>query len=350
MAKAYYLSVNGGENFEAEALLTTADITLVTNEVANSFFSLKDSADNIYIMCMFTTNYNTDTKLKIIKITSLGIKTSATVNWRYSGFYDSRLSPMFVLSRDEQTIFAFINNSGSTAQGNLYSLSTIFTDGGYITTSTVLVLNTNSLKFAIYQDRYIWTASDTTVSIYDYATKALIDSETTTATVNYGMCVSVDNTCYLLYYTGSSIVLVKFVLNDNTITKTTVAVPNDAINAKQMVIDKWGDLVILTNSGTASHLLKYTTAGLLIQDLNLSVAEILGVGRVAFSLNVYSTKNLNGTLKDCQVSVENDLIFLLSEPVTSQGQSFGHFTRELMTGNTTYNNDNGGDNNLSVRA
>ena len=43
--------------------------------------------------------------------------------------------------------------------------------------------------------------------------------------------------------------------------------------AKQILIDKWGDLIILTNSGTASTLLKYTTAGTLIDTKNLAGAR-----------------------------------------------------------------------------
>lgn len=254
--------------------LTTADITLDTGIVANQFYFVKDSQDNIYIICWSST---TQTWWKIIKITSSGIVTRARFKFSdsYIGNDLGYFTPFIILSRDELSIFAggqVIN----TAKACLMHIELDFTDNvDFSSTKIITSVAYNGLLSSIYQDRYIWTTSGTTISVYDYTTKALIASATgfilgaTNAFANtlYSMCLSSNNELYIIgEYGGYS--LNKVTLNGTVLASTRLVVA-DFSNNKQMLIDKWGDLVILTNSGTASHLLKYTTAGDLIEDKTL---------------------------------------------------------------------------------
>ena len=68
---------------------------------------------------------------------------------------------------------------------------------------------------------------------------------------------------------------------------------------KQLLIDRFGDLIILTNSNTTSTLLKYSNTGTLIDTVSLSV----GTNKGAYGLQVYS-KN-DGS--KCWVQFSNDM-------------------------------------------
>jgi hypothetical protein len=235
--------------------LTTEDITLNivggSSGIANIFYTIKDSNDNMFVFCgNTTTSYGS---LNIIKIDKSGNKTIVKNSSQYNGnnFGSRSLSP--TLSRDESIIYCMMYRAA-----NAYSL--------YAVDTTTLSQSysfgfTTAWQFAIYQDRFIWVANGTTLYIYDYVSKSQLDSETIAS--NKCLCCDTNNVLYLIGGISEPYVLTKAVFNGiNTIVETTLAsITGQFANAKQMIIDKWGDLIILTNSGTVSTLLKYKTDG-----------------------------------------------------------------------------------------
>jgi hypothetical protein len=253
--------------------LTTADIMLIPNTIANQFFSVKDSQDNIYIFCGYYSSgeYPISCFGRIIKIDKLGNKTYTNLPYgTNTSMIVNTKGKQIALTRDEQNVI--ISNSYSD-NDNIIPVTAFDAD---INTGVDRVSFGNIITdkyWDLYQDRYIWTASGSTVSVYDYTTKALIDSETITSSSNYTLCVDVNNVSYLIYDVYGATYLQKNILNGSTITKTVYSVIVEMSKAKQMLIDKWGDLIILTNSGTKSRLLKYTTAGVIIENKDIGGAK-----------------------------------------------------------------------------
>lgn len=60
--------------------------------------------------------------------------------------------------------------------------------------------------------------------------------------------------------------LYKFIFDGVSVITYTKLNSIDPSFFRQSIIDKWGDLIIITNTGTASTLLKYSTAGVKIGD------------------------------------------------------------------------------------
>jgi len=275
MAKAsqYY---NGTDWIQTQ--LDVADYTTTSNIVCSFFYTIKDKFDNLYILC-FTNGSGWDDGIPFIKITKDGIKTVTKVSsYNDECRHNSNIS--LCLSKDQLSVFATFTDS--LVEG-LKSLNTDMTTTSIRGTQ----IFSNVSKFAIYKDLYIWVASGTTVKIYDYTTKAELasvsligDWQGTT-----GITCSTDNTLYIIgrstYY---GLQINKFAFNGvNVLTKTYYTITNN-IYTKQLLIDPFGDLIILTNSGTASTLLKYTTAG-------VQIGAAVTLDNPSYNLNI-------GKLKD----------------------------------------------------
>lgn len=315
MSKAIQYSTDGGATWLAQVSLSVADYTLPNGNIATYFLSVKSSIDDVYILCGYDSQYD---RMKIIKISNIGIK---TVSWLDVNNSAQQSEMQFIsLSRDEQTLFfTALNNGIQTSQPvTLFSIPTNFSSGSITPTQLFQVWNYNGDgKVAIYQDRYIWVASGTTVKIYDYTTKAELASVALASTAQL-IAVNTTNTAYCVDPSGA---LSSLVFNGiSTITKTGI---NGSMSntMKQLLIDKWGDLIILTNTGTASTLLKYTTAG-------VQVGATLSLGGAFYNLNTdalgsYYYSNALGSYK---VAAN-----------TAQGQAFtGVGTKIRGSGMTTY--------------
>ncbi len=294
--------------------LDVADYT-ISSVVCDTFHCIKDSQDTIYIYCSKT---GTNVFRKIIKITSAGVK---TVTQSTTGFH-SNAKVLLCLSRDESRLYFIDNPTSTLAQSRLQYVSVSdLTGSNYTPVEGLTNGTTYADSFNLYQDRYIWVASGTTVKIYDYTTKAELASNSTVN--NAFITVNTDNVCYMLSGdgTGETFVLKKAVFNPNTLTLTNLTSDGIARFAKQLLIDKYGDLIILTNSGTASTLLKYTTAG-------VQIGTTLTLGGAFYNLN---------TDKDGNYYYSNALGTYKIVANTAQGQAFtGVGTKIRGSGMTTY--------------
>ena len=250
--------------------LTEADITIRyanVNIVANNFHSVKDSKDNIYISCFPINNQDTGQDGnygKIIKISKDGTKSIAYVNQWYKAYTNENQGDM-VLSKDESRLY--VQNIGGNGYREICYLNVAdITNGATVATSAFLNTSTVMNKFAIYQDLYIWVASGTTVKIYDYTTRQELASRTVTNTTGAIVCDKENNLYRIEFYLAGDY---RAKINKLTFDGiSTISSPTDITGSiglynyeKQLIIDKCGDLIILTNSDTASTLLKYTTTG-----------------------------------------------------------------------------------------
>jgi hypothetical protein len=306
--------------------LTTQDILIEyanLDVVANNFHTVKDSNDNIYISCFPLNNQSSGVAPeygKIIKIDKLGNKTISKIGLWYKA-YTAENQGVMILSRDETKLFVSQINAAGKREIATVDIADIV-DDQTITTTAFMNTSTTSHKFAIYQDRYIWVASGSTVKIYDYETKAELASASTTNTV-FSLCCSDTNTLYITDYNQQIKKLVFNGVSIITVTALTV-LQTQLVNVKQLLIDKWGDLIILTNSGTVSTLLKYTTAG-------VQIGTTLGLSGASYNLNTdyegnYYYSNALGTYK---ITAN-----------TAQGQAFtGTGTLIRSSGMTTYGNN-----------
>lgn len=328
MAKAVHYN-NG--NIWQQFGLDVADYTLITGQMANQFCCIKDSKDNLFVFCGADTSAGGDSggKGKIIRISSTGVKTSATLNWNYSCYPQVKAA----IHRDElHAMIETYTSNPSLSQKLYWSIPLDFANGDLISEPSEKIASADS-KFAIYQDRYIWVASGTSVKIYDYTTKAELASYTIGTLTYANILVDTDNVCYVSFKSSSATFnqLVKLVYNNTPTLQPTTIIANEyptsdfkALVLKQMLIDKYGDLIILTNSGTESTLMKYTTAG-------VQVGTALTLGGDYYNLNTdkdgnYYYSNALGTYK------------ILAN--TAQGQAFtGVGTKIRDSGMTTYGNN-----------
>jgi len=269
--------------------LTTADITLGLGwqsivEQATYFISIKDSDDNLYMLC--GKSGLSSSRAKFIKITKTGIKTIATLNYDYSASldYHTYYTNNMVLSRDNQSIVCTLRKpGGSNDISSIYELPTVFDDGTAIAPINFFptLAYSSVAKFAIYKDLYIWVASGNTVKIYDYTTKAELAS-VSPGESGYLICCDNNNTAYALYHSIDTLTLRKITFNGYTLSNTLIFNGNIGYayyTPKQLLIDPFGDLIILTNSGTASTLLKYTTAG-------VQIGTAITLANPSYNLNV----------------------------------------------------------------
>jgi hypothetical protein len=314
MGKAvqYYNGLNWQQFGVTEADYITGGI------VSDIFTSVKDSNDNLYIICQKTgTAYSYLPIIKISKNGTINKYLTAGKTWAYRVLLES-CSP--ILSRDESKLFFMADTGGGDIQ--LFSINLINLAAGYnITTEMGLGYHTANPKFAIYQDRYIWVSVGSTVRIYDYDTKAELAS--VTYRDNYSICAMPNMDRLIMYGVDTAGAIVKYEYNNTSTIATTQLATNvgDAYNYKYMLIDKWGDLIILQKE--TPKLLKYTTSGTLIQSISL--------GTTYYNLNT-----------DSQGSYYylNALATYKIAANTAQGQNFtGTGTKILDSGMTTYGNN-----------
>jgi hypothetical protein len=308
--------------------ISDADITLSNGQIANSFYTIKDGGDNTYILCGRT--IDNPCKAKIIKMTSSGIKTVNNMNKSDFGsentgnWVANNVNHQMFISRDQQ--YLFISTSSSDAANQIIHRIPISDLIGGELPANQFAGFSGGIKFAIYQDRYIWVASGTTVKIYDYGSRA----ELASVSVNYqilAICVSGNNICYTIDGQSSVYEITKFVFDgNNQINKTSYGATTALTYSKQMLIDKWGDLIVIANSGSNTGLQKYTNSGILKEDLNLS--------GLFYNLNTDSQGNYY---------YSNSLATYKIAANTAQGQNFtGTGTKILDSGMTTYGNDTTG--------
>jgi hypothetical protein len=305
--------------------VTKADIT-VQGVVCTFFYTVKDSLDNLYILC-FTNGTGWDANIPFIRISKTGIKTVTTL-YSYNDECRHSSNINLSLSRDEQSLFVTFSNS------SVIGLKQIKTDMSMTSIRTTPILTAVN-KFAIYQDRYIWVSVGSTVRIYDYDTKAELASVSSNVG-NWDGSISIicdiGNNFYVTNYHYNSIVdewtrLHKIVFNGTSITYTnSYLLQNYDMKIKQLLIDKWGDLIILTNSGTASTLLKYTTAG-------VQIGTALNLADPSYDLNTDRSGNYyySTAINTYKITAN-----------TAQGQAFtgtGTSIRGSGSGMTTYGNN-----------
>jgi len=244
-----------------QTLITDDDLLMADNKVATTA-SIKDSHDNLFIICIGGLN-NYDRYFKVIKITKDGVKSvSKSTNlvriastWTVNDINQ-------VVSRDGSKIFLWVDTPGTNS--NIISINTADINGNDFTYSNVIETAATP-KFAIYKDLYIWVAFDATVKIYDYTTKTCIDTDGATIIASLAICCSTGNILYSA--SNGKLQVITFNAGASTITDAlsvaTIECAGITSETKQLHIDPFGDLIILTNSGTASTLLKYTTEGVL---------------------------------------------------------------------------------------
>lgn len=337
MAKSVQYSNNSGTSFTALGV-SVADYTLSGGGIADGFYSVKDSNDNLYILCTLQGNW--DRYARIIKIDKTGVITNPIQNTTLINDQNSRIE--LKLSRDEKTIFFLAR--AENLNGNLYSVDVDNLDTFNIYMLNVYGVGVSYIRgFAIYKDQYIWVANGEVIKIYDYDTKVELAS-TDMDWFTEGAGGSGDKiNCFCLGLNGESVYLVMWLYDGIIDAYTTVigglnkmyggdwsklfetVLPAD-ISPKQILLDKYGDLIILTNSGTASTLLKYTTAG-------VQIGTTLDLGGVFYNLNTdyegnYYYSNVTGYWK-----IPKNI---------AQGQMFNTPEKIRDTGSVTYgNNDTG---------
>ena len=309
--------------------LTTADVTLSDGSIASSFYSIKDSNDTLYVLCGRTTD--SPRKAKIIKIPKTGIYTirnmvnfdtgaENTGNWAANNIQHD-----MAISRDG--LYLFVTTSTNNADNQcIHKIPISALTGGDMANYRWSIDYNANIKFAIYQDRYIWVASGTTIKIYDYTTKAELASVVSTNTTAAISCDMQGNLYGIEQYFDNEFraKITKHIFNGiSTITSSAITGGISIYHyEKQLLIDKWGDLIILTNSGTGSTLMKYTSTG-------VQVGTTLALQAPMYNLNVD---------KDGAILYSNDL-GTYKIPKNTQGQQalvLGTKIRD--TGMTTYGN------------
>lgn len=301
--------------------LDVADYT-ISSVVCDTFHCIKDSQDTIYIYCSKT---GTNVFRKIIKITSTGVK---TVTQSTTGLH-SNAKVSLCLSRDESRLYFIDNPTSTLAQSRLQYVSVSdLTGSNYTPVEGLTNGTTYADSFNLYQDRYIWVASGTTVKIYDYTTKVSLDPNGSVASFAEvgSMDIGGENILYSLSRDStdpswSTAGLYKSVFNGTDTITSTQLVADVIAYPRQLLLDKYGNLIILTNYGTASTLLKYTTAG-------VQVGTTLSLGGAFYNLN---------TDKDGNYYYSNALGTYKITANTTQGEAFtGVGTKIRGSGMTTY--------------
>jgi len=145
--------------------LTTDDYTLTGNIISDSFETIKDVDDNLYILCTKTGGYCYPKIIVLDK--DVNKKISQCTN---SLYYNSPYN--LILSKDKSKLI--LGTSGSQSSNKLLRsvLLSSLNSSTFEFTTEMEILSTPYIKFAIYKGLYIWVASGSTVKIYDYTTKA----------------------------------------------------------------------------------------------------------------------------------------------------------------------------------
>jgi hypothetical protein len=273
--------------------LTTEDITIATGIVANEFYSIKDASNNMYVLCC---NRTGNKSAKLLKLSSsLGsVEKYCIISPNVPPQTGQTRGMQLALSKDNSYLFIGFNSAPYSAGFfeplmSLYVVGTDFTSGVTIDNSTVMGVFAENAKFAIYKDLYIWVASGTTVKIYDYnAPHALLASSIPENKEFYAISCSTENILYTICYRGGydpSMYIMVYGYNSTLEVQLVgefvfdYSIMGIVFDTKQLLIDPYGDLIILTNSGTASTLLKYTTAG-------VQIGTAITLASPSYNLNV----------------------------------------------------------------
>jgi len=259
--------------------LDISHYTLDVGQYANKFITHKASDDNLWILALRSDFGYIG---RVINISKTGTVTSGKLNWTSAycpsvsdgivGFYPQRDGKLWFCCYDGIT------------DVKLFELDKFFSDGATITQPASIFTLTGSSKIGFYKDLYIWVASGTTVKIYDYTTKAELSSYAISSSYPITGVVCDANNVFYITRTGISASILKYDFNGISSMKQTVICNNSISNSKQLLIDPFGDLIILTNSDTASTLLKYTTAG-------VQIGAAVTLDNPSYNLNI-------GKLKD----------------------------------------------------
>ena len=333
MSKAIQRMVNNnGVYATTQFQLTTEDITLDTGIVADVFFSCKSSDDTNYILCGKNISYVY--KAKLIKITNNGGKTISVLNWNYSANFREQSgvyrNQKIMLSRDEQSVIvvcytsqlvvsALKINISDIIEGNINIGNTENIKEGSYYYSTYFMINQ-------YRDLYFWILTNYTSSIGLYSQSSPYNL-LATLSLNYMVNIAVDinNQCWILVGNNNQDYIYKVVYDGVNLSSTNTMVSTDRIfesGVRQSLIDKWGDLIVLTST---SKLIKINLTG------TPTIIDNIDLGGVRYNLN---------TNKDGTYFYSNGLNTWKIPANTAQGQVFD-LTKMVIrgTGLATYNND-----------
>lgn len=268
-------SFNAGTTFATVPPVGIPSAALLVYDYSNAkyvngdiFHSVKNSQDELYMMVSASNQvYQGYVFFKILVDGSYTYSEFIPIN---SGFTGSLIDTGLVLSRDESQIF-FVATIGN----NYHRLFCI--DVADIGTRTLLSIAidtfANPLVFSIYQNRYIWLAGNVSgqgnfVWIHNNSDYTVLDNDTISETP-LAMCVDEDNICYVI--TESIFYICSYNTLNTTITITHVDLTEHIfLYAKQMLIDKWGDLIILLTTTSSSTLKKYSKAGVEIDSVYIT--------------------------------------------------------------------------------
>jgi len=291
--------------------LTTADIT-VSGVLCITFDTIKDSDDNLYILAYTSISPYVQC---IIKLTKSGIKTKTILSG--GSFYFS--TPRLKISRNKSMLLfgfnSFPHKRGilSVNIADLIDGTTIVPDEFFNTTQIGY-----TLPWEIYKDLYIWQldGDGDLLNIYDYTAKTAILGYPLSIIQSLCTCCSSTN----ILYSASAGKLQVVTLDNSTLHVATIDCAGITASTKQMLIDPFGDLIILTNSGTASTLLKYTVTGVLIDTKSLA--------NPSYNLNIDTKGNYYYQTALATFKIDKN---------TAQGQAFDSVVTKIRdTGNTGY--------------
>jgi len=285
---------------------TTEDLTLQSQSgavggIATNFKTVKTTDDKLMVFCWNNSGYGD--RMKIITILPNGSYTLSSSdyaggNTALSAIYAT--SPI-VISKDGTMLFWISANHSGDPTGLCSVLVSDLSDSAF--TITVEPYPDTATQFCIFKDFYIWIVSGGTVKIYDYTTKTCIDTDGATIIASLAICCSTGN----ILYSASNGKLQVITFNagaspiTNALSVATIECAGITSATKQMLIDPFGDLIILTNSGTASTLLKYTTAGVLI-------GTAITLANPSYNLAIQPYDEENPTIFDGSLRYETALV------------------------------------------
>jgi len=176
--------------------------------------------------------------------------------------------------------------------------------------------------FSLYRDLYIWNIQTSILHIRSQSSPYNSLSAISESAI-LSMSVDINNQAWIV-----SPSFIHKLVYSTSITKTTTAFTIDTFKyVKQSLIDKWGDLILITNNLTTSTLIKINLIG------TPSIISTIDLGGVRYNLN---------TDKDGTYFYSNGLNTWKIPANGSQGSVFsalGNHTIIRGTGMTTYNND-----------
>lgn len=249
-------------------LLTASDILVGSGIPANIFFSLIDKDETTYIYCGYTGIGSTN-RGKLIAIDNLGNKRVATLNWNHSASEIMTTNVKMVELRNGN-IMLMVRGSSSVVR--VYEISTSFLDGASISEPSPINVNSTA-NFEVYKEDYIWIAlTSGTVILYNYA-RTQIDSIVLTGSVTSMKADILNNLYYTLQGPPALLGVITFDGIDE-ISNTDLNLVDVEENIKEMIIDKWSDLILISVLAGSSILAKFDNNG-------------VGINTIPVATNIY---------------------------------------------------------------